>query len=165
MLAYPDDPTRQVIQDDGEVPVSPADGNFVDGQNFETLEVGLAVLPFQKELVDILERFSGQAQVLSDFFDRHDLAQSVDILGQALRDPQVGMEQLHVLDEKSLALKTKDLAVLAIQSYPGRGQIQIPHGSLRPAVDLLSNSRIFINPSLSRIAIPLEIACNFELQL
>jgi hypothetical protein len=136
VLADPDDPTGQVIQDNGEVPVSPADGNFVDGQYPEALEVGLAVLPFQKELVDVLDRFPGQTQVLSYFFDRHDLAEFVDILGQALGDPKVGMEQFQILDEDSLALKTKELAILAIQPYPDRGQIQIPHGSLLPAVDV-----------------------------
>jgi len=57
--------------------------------------------------------------VLSDFFDRHDLAQFVDILGQALGDPEVGMEQFQVFDEDSLALETKNLAILAIQPYPG----------------------------------------------
>lgn len=74
--------------------------------------------------------------MLSEFFDRHDLAQFVDILGQALGNPEVGVEQFQVLDKDSLALETKDLAILAIQPYPGRGQIQIPHGSLRPAVDV-----------------------------
>jgi len=46
------------------------------------------------------------------------------------------MEQLQILDADSLAMKTKDLAVPAIQPYPSRGPIQIPHGSLSPAVNL-----------------------------
>ena len=71
-----------------------------------------------------------------DFLDGHDLAKFVDILGQPLGDAAVGMEQLQILDEDSLALKAKDLAIPAIQPYAGQSQIQIPNGSLRPAVNV-----------------------------
>jgi hypothetical protein len=74
--------------------------------------------------------------VLGYLFDGHEFAQFVNIPGQALSDPKVGMEKFQVLDEDPLTLKTKDLAIVTMQPDLDRGQIQIPHSSFDPAVDV-----------------------------
>lgn len=70
------------------------------------------------------------------FFDGHDLAEFVDISGEALGDPQVRVKQIQVLDNDSLAMGTEDLAILALEPDLGRGQVEISYRSLGPAVDL-----------------------------
>jgi hypothetical protein len=70
------------------------------------------------------------------FFDGHDFAEFVDISGEALGHPQVGVKQIQVLDNDSLAMGTEDLAILALEPDLGRGQIEISYGPLGPAVDL-----------------------------
>jgi hypothetical protein len=70
------------------------------------------------------------------FFDGHDFAEFVDVSGEALGDPQVGGEQVQVFDYDSLAVETKDLAILALEPDLSRGQIEISYGPLGPAVDV-----------------------------
>jgi hypothetical protein len=59
----------------------------------------------------------------------------VNVSGEALGDPQVGMKQIQVFDDNSLAMETEDLAILALEPDLSRGQIEISYGSLGPAVD------------------------------
>jgi hypothetical protein len=70
------------------------------------------------------------------FFDGHDFAEFVDVSGEALGYPQVGVKQFQVFDDDSLAVETEDLAILALEPDLGRGQIEISYGSLGPAVDV-----------------------------
>jgi len=60
----------------------------------------------------------------------------VDVSGKALGYPQVGVKQIQVLDNDSLAMGTEDLAILALEPDLGRGQIEISYGSLGPTVDV-----------------------------
>jgi hypothetical protein len=69
-------------------------------------------------------------------FDGHDFAEFVDVLGEALGYPQVGVKQFQVFDDDSLAVKTENLAILALEPDLGRGQVEISYGSLGPAVDV-----------------------------
>jgi hypothetical protein len=70
------------------------------------------------------------------FFDGHDFAEFVDVSGEALGYPQVGVKQFQVFDDDSLAVETEDLAIQALEPDLGRGQIEISYGSLGPAVDV-----------------------------
>jgi hypothetical protein len=74
--------------------------------------------------------------VLGRLFDRHHLAELVDVLGQAEGDPKIGVEQSQVFGDNALAVKAEDLAILTREPHPGRGQIEIPHRSFGPAVDM-----------------------------
>jgi hypothetical protein len=72
VLADPDDSSAQIIQDHGQIAVSLADGDLVDGQNSEAFEVGLAVLSFQKELVDVLDLCGlANRNIYQDVIGRH----------------------------------------------------------------------------------------------
>lgn len=112
--------SSQIIQDNGQIPVSPADRNLVDGQNPKSFVAELPVLPFQKEFVDVLEGLPIQVQVLADFFYGHDLAQLVDVLGQPKGYPQVRVEEFQVFDDDALTLQAEDLAVLAMEPNSSR---------------------------------------------
>jgi hypothetical protein len=70
------------------------------------------------------------------FFDGHDFAEFVDVSGEALGYPQVGVKQFQVFDDDSLAVETEDLAIQALEPDLGRGQIEISYGTLGPAVDV-----------------------------
>jgi hypothetical protein len=54
-------------------------------------------------------------------FDGHDFAEFVDVSGEALGYPQVGVKKFQVFDDDSLAVETKDLAILALEPDLGRG--------------------------------------------
>jgi hypothetical protein len=69
-------------------------------------------------------------------FDGHDFAEFVDVSGEALGYPQVRVKKFQVFDDDSLAVETKDLAILALEPDLGRGQVEISYGSLGPAVDV-----------------------------
>jgi hypothetical protein len=134
--ADPDHASSQIVQNHGQVPMPFADRNLVECQNPKALVIGLAILPFQKELVDVLDGLPIQAQVFGYFFDGHDLAEVVDVLSQPKGDAQVRVEESQVFDDDALTSEAEDLAVLAMEPNPSRGHIQIPHRSLRPAVDV-----------------------------
>jgi len=113
-----------------------ADRNLVDGQNAQSFVPGLAVLLLQKEFVDVLYGLPVQAEVLGHLFDRHDLAEFVDIVGHAESHPQVGMKKFQAFDDNALTVQAKDLAILAMEPDSCRGHIQIPNLSLDPAVNI-----------------------------
>jgi len=70
------------------------------------------------------------------FLDGHGFAEFVDVSGEALGDPQIGVKQVQVFDDDSLAMETEDLAILALEPDLGRGQVEISYGPLGPAVDV-----------------------------
>jgi hypothetical protein len=70
------------------------------------------------------------------FFDGHDFAEFVDVSGEALGYPQVGVKQFQVFDDNSLAVETEDLSILALEPDLSGSKIEISYGPLGPAVDV-----------------------------
>ncbi len=89
MLADAEHPLDQLIQENGEMPVPPADPDLVHCQKSEALEIGSPGSTPQKGLVDTVDHSPSQSQVLSDIHCYY-LTPFMDILGRALGDSEVG---------------------------------------------------------------------------
>ena len=135
VFSHPDHSPRQVVQDHRQVAMAFLDGDLVDRQDSESLVVGLTILFLQKTLVDDFDRFPIQPQMVGHFLDRHDLAEFVNIASQSFGHSKVGIEEIEVLDGNTLTFGAKDLAVMALDPDPGRGEVEVPKRSLFLAVD------------------------------
>lgn len=109
VFSHPDHSPRQVVQDHREVAMAFSDGDLVDGQDSESLGVGLTILFLQKTLVDGFDRFPIQPQVLGHLLEGRDLAELVNIASQSCGHSKVGIEQIEALDGNALACGAKVL--------------------------------------------------------
>jgi len=116
--------------------VSLADGYLVYGQNAKTPVIGFSIFFFQKEFVDLLDGLPVQSQVIGHILHRQHLAEFVYIEGKPFADPLIRSEEFQVFDHDSLTLRTENLAILTIQPYPCRSEIQVSNDSLLLAVNL-----------------------------
>ena len=130
IFSHPDHSSCQVIENHCQVTMSPADGDFVYGQDRKSFVIGLAIVLLQKPLVDGFDGFPIQSQMFGNFFDCHTLAQLVDIASQPLGNPEIRIEQIQVLDENFSTLETNDFAIVTKDPNPGRGEVEIPNPSL-----------------------------------
>ncbi len=87
VFAHMNDATRLVAQNDGEVLVALAQGDFVHGQDSQPLAVGLSEIALQKVLVDGLDRFPVQVRMSGHFGDGHRPAQLMDVPGEPVGNP------------------------------------------------------------------------------
>jgi len=100
-----------------------ADGDLIHRQDAKPVKIRLAVVGFQKLLVDVFDRFPVQLKVPGDIGDGHHLAQLMDLDGQPPGHPQIGVKDIQLLDGDSLAMGTKQLAVIAAQPDLSAGQV------------------------------------------
>lgn len=135
VFSHPDHSPRQVVQDHGQVAMAFSDRDLVDRQDSESLVVGLGILSLQKPLVDRFDCFPIQPQMVGHFLEGHDLAEFVNIASHPFGHSEIGIEEIEVLDGKALTFGAKDLAVMALDPDPGRGEVEVPKRSLFLAVD------------------------------
>ena len=94
MLSDKQHAPADIVEDHGQVAVALADGDLVDRQKAQPIELGLAVVLFQIMFVDGLDRLPVQSQMASHFGYGHRSAQLVNVAGQPGGHPQIGMKQL-----------------------------------------------------------------------
>jgi hypothetical protein len=78
-------------------------------------------------LVDILDCFPIQIEVLGHIGRRHFFAKLVNCLGKMPSHPLVWIEKAQVFYRVVFAGWAPDLAVFAVQMCPSRCEIQIPY--------------------------------------
>ena len=70
-LADKDDGTAHEIEDDGEVAMAVADGDFIDGDVLEMFEFGLAESRFQVAFEQVFDGVPTDPKMLGDGLDGH----------------------------------------------------------------------------------------------
>jgi hypothetical protein len=135
IFAHPDHSASLIVQNDRQIAVAFADRDLVDGQDAKSLIIGLTIVLFQKPAIDGFDRFPVQSQMFGHLLDSHEPAQFVNIPSQSVGDPQIGIEQIQVLDQDTLTLGAEDLSILTLDPDSGRAEVQIPDCSLLFAVN------------------------------
>lgn len=125
-----------------------SDRDFVNGQDTKVAQIRFAVLAFQKLLVDGLDRFPVQVQMLRDFSYRHDLTQLINIVGQTSGNPDVRIKQLQILGANFPTHRTEQLSVSAIEPHLGGGKVQVPDLALCPAMSSIDLVAAFVTHRL-----------------
>src|SRR5436190_20280676 len=67
-----DDGTRFKIEHDGQIPVSLADVDFIDGDLLELVQLGLAEAAREIPGLDVLDRVPANGQVVGDILNGHE---------------------------------------------------------------------------------------------
>jgi hypothetical protein len=125
VLSGPEDTSSLVIQNYSQVAMAFSDGDLVDGQNPNPAGIGLAVLSFQEMLVDLTDGFPVQSQMFGHFLDGQHLAEFVNVEGKPPCHPLAGSEEIEILHNDSLAVRTDYFSILAMKPNTKRSEIQI----------------------------------------
>jgi len=127
------DPNHQAglaVENYGQVAVTFAHGDFVDGQDAKPLVIGLPKLFFQELLVDSLDCCQVQPHMTGGFLDSHELAEVENITRQSAGHPQIRVEKLQLFGRNLLTVGTNDLPIMAVNPDSRRPKVQISPGSL-----------------------------------
>jgi hypothetical protein len=112
-FAHEDHGAADQVQHYGQVAMPFGDGNLVDGDLLELMELGLAVMLLEVAFLDLFDGVPTDPQVLGHVLDGHVLAQlqGVALEGPGMSPPRFGEGHVHL---------TGDLARLAL--HAGNGQ-------------------------------------------
>jgi hypothetical protein len=103
-LAYVNHHSRFEVQDDGQMPITTANGNLVDGDLPQVSELRFAEAPLQIVLDDFLDHIPTDAQVQGDIPNGHHPRQFQDLLGKAAGVAASGIGKLDGCLSKSVAV-------------------------------------------------------------
>ena len=135
VFAHPNHSAGLVVENHRQVAVAFADGHFVYGQDAKPLTIGYPVVSLQKLLIDSLDRFPVQVQMMGHLLDSHEFAKLVNVTRQSLGHPQIRIEQIELFDGNLLTVGTHDLPVMAEDPEPCLSKVQVSDPSPLLAVD------------------------------
>ncbi len=97
-VADEDDGAADQVEHHGQVAVSLADGDFIDGELLELVQLGLAEATFQRAGLDVLDGIPADLEVLGDILDGHEPRQVEDVAFEGTRVvlARVGEAELHL---------------------------------------------------------------------
>lgn len=135
-FSHPHDPPDVVVEYDGHIVMPLLHRDFVDGDAFEPLVLGLAESLGQRLLVELLDGLGVQIEVVRDRFHGQSPATQFGRVGaQSHRDPLAGIHEVQPLDVDTSALPAAQLAVFNVKEHRVIAEVSIAHELTGPGME------------------------------